>query len=105
MKVLTKSEQRLKWLESLRRPLTRDEQDELYRCLHAIYVRERRIAKLEGEARDKALAAHRAETEEILERVQREAFRKVNAPPNDEWMDDAREGSAKLLDAIQRLAA
>ena len=98
MTPLTKSEQRLKWLEGLRRPLTKDEQDELYRCLHAIYVREKRIAKLQGEARDIALDAHKRETGALLDKVEREALRK--ATPNDAWMDEAREGSAKLLEAL-----
>ena len=38
----TRAEQRLEWLEGLKRPLTQDESEELQRALHAVYVRERR---------------------------------------------------------------
>lgn len=38
----TRSEQRLEWLESLRRPLSDQESEELQRCLHAVYERNRR---------------------------------------------------------------
>jgi hypothetical protein len=41
----TRSEQRLEWLENLRRPLTDEESDELRKALHAIYTRNRRLSK------------------------------------------------------------
>ena len=44
-RIKTRSEQRLEWLESLRRPLTDEESAELQRCLHAIYVRNRNLAR------------------------------------------------------------
>lgn len=72
MKTLTRSEQRLAWLESLTRPLTEYEQAELYRCLHAIYCRERRAAlaaqdethiPLREVAREEARALRKMEAE------------------------------------------
>jgi hypothetical protein len=45
----TRSQQRLEELIALRRPLTPVEQDELYRALHADYMRKWRIAKAEAE--------------------------------------------------------
>ena len=38
----TKSEQKLEMLQSIRRPLTDEESDELRRALHAVYVQQRR---------------------------------------------------------------
>jgi hypothetical protein len=38
----TRSQQRLEWLESLNRPLSENESDELRRALHATYVHEQR---------------------------------------------------------------
>ena len=102
MKPLTKSEQRLQWFDSLTRPLTEDEQNEYYRALHANYMRAWRAARIEREANAETLEKDKRENAHTLERVQKEA-RKYK--PNDEWMNDAREGSARLLDAIQRLAA
>ena len=102
MTPLTKSEQRLRWFDSLTRPLTEDEQEEYYRALHANYMREWRAARVEREANAETLEKDKRENAQTLERVQKEA-RKYK--PNDEWMNDAREGSARLLDAIQRLAA
>ena len=40
--ILTSAEQRLAWLEALKRPLTADESAELQRALHAIYCRNRK---------------------------------------------------------------
>lgn len=42
----TRSEQKLEWLESLHRPLTDDESDELRRSLHAVYCHERKARML-----------------------------------------------------------
>lgn len=42
--IKTASEQRLEYLESLRRPLTDQESDELRRALHAVYMANRRRA-------------------------------------------------------------
>lgn len=96
------TDERIKHLVGLSRPLTDDEQAELYRALHANYMREWRAARIEREANAETLEKDRQENTQTLARVQREA-RKYK--PNDEWMNDAREGSARLLDAIQRLAA
>ena len=38
----TRSEQRLEYLENLRRPLTDAESEELQRCLHAVYCYRRK---------------------------------------------------------------
>jgi hypothetical protein len=42
----TKAEQHLEYLESLNRPLSDQESDELRRTLHAVYERNRRLAKV-----------------------------------------------------------
>jgi len=41
----TLAEQRLEYLENLRRPLSEAESEELRRSLHAVYVRNRRMAR------------------------------------------------------------
>lgn len=51
----TRAQQKLEWLESLRRPLTEAEQNDLYRALHADYMRCWRIHKAECEANAQAL--------------------------------------------------
>jgi hypothetical protein len=38
----TRAQQRLEYLENLRRPLTETESEELRRSLHAVYCRQRR---------------------------------------------------------------
>jgi hypothetical protein len=38
----TRSQQRLEYLEGLKRPLTDEESAELQRCFHAVYCYERR---------------------------------------------------------------
>ena len=43
-RIKTPSEQRLEWLESLKRPLTDEESAELQRALHAVYCRQRKAA-------------------------------------------------------------
>lgn len=40
--IKTPSQQRLEWLESLKRPLTSEESDELRRAMHAVYCHQRR---------------------------------------------------------------
>ncbi len=60
--IKTPAEQKLEWLESLRRPLTDAESDELRRSLHATYCYRRRI-----------IAAHERENAELLAKVEREA--------------------------------
>lgn len=42
---LTRSEQRIKQLIALKRPLTERESEELYRALHADYMRKWRVEK------------------------------------------------------------
>jgi hypothetical protein len=60
----TRSEQRLEWLESLGRPLTDKESDELRKALHAVYCTANKREKL---------AQHRNEELKLLRRVRREA--------------------------------
>ena len=49
--IKTPSEQKLEWFGGLTRPLTEEESDDLYRCLHNVYVteinrRNRRLTKV-----------------------------------------------------------
>ena len=60
----TRAEQRLEYLESLTRPLTDDESDDLRRSMHAVYERNRRCAILQR---------HRAEERKLLKKLEREA--------------------------------
>ncbi len=60
----TRSEINLARLESLGRPLTDEESDELRRALHAVYCRHR----------SRALAMHEREERELLARLQAEAY-------------------------------
>jgi hypothetical protein len=60
----TLSEQRLEWLESLRRPLTNQESDELRRALHAVYCRNRK---------HRILAQHENEERALLAKVEAES--------------------------------
>ena len=48
----TRAQQRLEHLLSLKRPLEPDEQDELYRSLHADYMRKWRAHKVQCEAEE-----------------------------------------------------
>lgn len=43
----TRAEQRLEHLQALRRPLTEHESDELRQSLHAVYTRDRKLARME----------------------------------------------------------
>lgn len=61
----TRAEQKLEWLESLGRPLTEDESEELRRCLHATYM---------GNWRASMVAQHRAEELILLEKLRAEAL-------------------------------
>lgn len=70
----TKAEQRLEWFESLRRPLTAQESEELRRSLHATYCRNRKLAQaLEAEWNAPALEEHKASEVELLRRLEAEA--------------------------------
>lgn len=64
----TRSELALEHLESLKRPLTDQESDQLRRALHAVYCRNR-ARKLEREQGAAALKEHKRENEKILRRV------------------------------------
>jgi hypothetical protein len=57
----TRAEQKLEYLESLNRPLTDDESDDLRRSMHAVYCRQRMLAK------------HRFEELQLLKKLEREA--------------------------------
>lgn len=69
----TRAELALEHLESLGRPLTNDESDQLRRSLHAVYCRARRQT-IEREAGAPALAEHKRDNAETLARVEREAL-------------------------------
>ena len=58
----TPAEQKLAWLESIKRPLTDAESDELRRSLHAVYCYRRRM-----------VAAHERENAKLLVKVMAEA--------------------------------
>jgi hypothetical protein len=68
----TRAELKLEHLESLKRPLTDQESDDLRRSLHAVYCRNRAM-RLEREANAGALAKHEQSEAETLDRVLREA--------------------------------
>lgn len=62
--IKTRSEQKLEWLEGLKRPLTDEESDDLRRSLHAVYCTKRR---------HRLLAMHEREEAELLRKVEAEA--------------------------------
>lgn len=64
LRIKTPAEQRLEWLESLQRPLTDEESDQLRRSLHAVYCRNRK---------NRLLAMHEREEAELLAKVQAES--------------------------------
>lgn len=73
----TLAAQRLEHLESLNRPLTDEESDELRRSLHAVYchkLRLERAARLEREMSG-ALREHREAEQETLRQMARENAR------------------------------
>jgi hypothetical protein len=73
----TRSEQRLEWLKTRERPLTDEEGDELYRCLHAIYERDRRRYCAERELNRPTAKEDKRENTRLLDKVLREATREV----------------------------
>lgn len=111
--IKTRSEQRLAQLEALRRPLTDGESAELRRCLHAIYQRQWKAAKIEREMHGEAMAEYRIEPEARMRaEIDGIADRMIEAhdddwplPKADSWQEHAREASAKLRDAILRVHA
>lgn len=68
--IKTRSEQRLEQLKALRRPLTEAEQGELYRALHAVYMRDWRRHQI---SRYPELGQDRNEELRLLAKVRREA--------------------------------
>ena len=69
----TRAEQKLEWLESLRRPLTDEESRELHRCLHAVYERNRRYAAMvERQNHAGAIAEHDRDNAALLSRMEAE---------------------------------
>lgn len=60
----TISEQKLEHLQSLKRPLSDDESDDLRRAMHAVYCHERKAQRL---------GQHRNEELKLLRKLQREA--------------------------------
>jgi hypothetical protein len=60
----TRAEQHLEWLDSLSRPLTDEESEQLRRSLHAVYCHNRR---------QRMLAKHRKEELELLAKVEAES--------------------------------
>lgn len=71
---LTRSQLRLGELINIGRPLTEDEQDELYRALHADYMRKWRLAKLDNEMQRHDLAVSKPECETLLVKLRLEAL-------------------------------
>lgn len=70
----TKSEQRIEHLINIGRPLTDEESDELYRALHADYMRKWRLDQLRRKrARDPEICF--AGNKKRMKRVLREAAR------------------------------
>lgn len=67
----TISEQKLEHLQSLKRPLSEEESDELRRAMHAVYCHERRLTML---------AQNREEELRLLERLREEASRPEKYP-------------------------
>jgi class 3 adenylate cyclase len=65
---LTRSQQRIKHLIALKRPLTVEESEDLYRALHADYMRKWRLAKAEAEALKREAAIVQADLD--LSRVE-----------------------------------
>lgn len=68
----TKAEQKLEYLQGLKRPLTNRESDELQRSMHAVYERDRRLelaAKIEAEWADAILNEHAEHERETLRKV------------------------------------
>jgi hypothetical protein len=107
----TRSELRLDELEALRRPLTKAEGEDLRRCLHAIYVRNKRLEfSVTGRVGGDMLEVHKAGTVEAnaiayrMIEARDESWPEVIAPHLD-WQENARLASAQLRDAILDLQA
>ena len=60
----TASEQRLDWLQGLKRPLTDAESDQLRKSLHAVYEQQRRA---------RLLAMHEEEEARLIKSLERES--------------------------------
>jgi hypothetical protein len=71
--IKTRAEQKLEWLESLKRPLTDAESAELRRCLHATYMKNWRLAQALDEANAAALSEFERAEADTLRKVGREA--------------------------------
>jgi hypothetical protein len=107
MRYATRSEQRLAELEGLRRRLTEEEEIELRKCLHAIYMHQWRAERMMHEA---ALKEHRicpdtlaqAEVEGIARRMADAHDDGWPLPKAHDWQDHARTASAQLRDTILR---
>ena len=93
---MTRSQHRLKYLETLGRPLTGAEQDELYRCLHADYMLKWRAHRAEREATAHARKQHEQETAVLLKKVEVEARPKLPPVPFDEQLRRVRDGTATI---------
>jgi hypothetical protein len=69
----TRSQQRIAQLINIGRPLTDEESDELYRALHADYMRKWRKAKLKNEHRRLDLSASNQLNAHLLDVLRLEA--------------------------------
>lgn len=68
----TKAEQKLEYLQGLRRPLSEAESQELQRSMHAVYERDRRLElarKIEAEWANAILNEHAEHERETLRKV------------------------------------
>lgn len=73
--IKTRAQQRIEQLINAGRPLTEAESDELYRALHADYMkkwRDRRAARASAEMGGRVLDRHRDEEAGLLEKIERE---------------------------------
>lgn len=69
----TRSQQRIHQLINIGRPLTDEESDELYRALHADYMRKWRLARLENESAGRDLKNSVCLNAELLGKLREEA--------------------------------
>ena len=69
----TRSELRIAELINCGRPLTDEESDDLYRALHADYMRQWRLARAQTEAKRRDLELSKLERGDLLFRLRREA--------------------------------
>jgi ribosome-binding protein aMBF1 (putative translation factor) len=70
---LTRSQQRIAQLINCGRPLTEAESDELFRALHADYMRKWRLARSQNELKRQDLAASNTYQAHLLDRLRMEA--------------------------------